>query len=489
MSPLTRREVLLAGSGALLAGLGARCSKLGSERSTRDFDVCVVGSGFAGTYLGLRLLELGARVAIVEAGGYLGPGDSAQGAVEQFPVEESSALGLRIDDTRTIGVGGTSRRWNGVVSRLLPADFATPTGRDRTAIWPFGYDALEPFYCAAERALGAAGEPFREGSPFPRTCPLPNLVPAATVPPTLLPDVPLRFERLPVTTRAKRYAPVRLAETEIPRFVGHPGAELLTGQRATRVLVDDRGEARELEITSPQGSRQRLRARCFVLAAGVAEIPRILFASRTPRAPAGLGNQSGMLGANLVAHPRFRSRVANPRAVERWPGLCRTHSLTERLRSDGLLAASFDLLLHRGHVTVDAMTEIEPSVKNRLELIAAETGGEDRLRLRFDLSRRDQRTIDRALAVQRRLTLAFVDGEVPPDPPDRTWFHPAGTCRMASDTALGVVDPDGRVFGTDNVYVAGAALFPTSGSGNPTLTLVALALRLAEHLAGRLELA
>jgi len=53
---------------------------------------------------------------------------------------------------------------------------------------------------------------------------------------------------------------------------------------------------------------------------------------------------------------------------------------------------------------------------------------------------------------------------------------------MHADPRGGVVDADGRVHGTDNLYAAGASVFPTAGFANPTLTVVALALRLAERL-------
>jgi choline dehydrogenase-like flavoprotein len=53
---------------------------------------------------------------------------------------------------------------------------------------------------------------------------------------------------------------------------------------------------------------------------------------------------------------------------------------------------------------------------------------------------------------------------------------------MHADHRSGVVDADGRVHGTDNLYVTGASVFPTAGFANPTLTIVALALRLADHL-------
>ncbi|MHC4992267.1 MAG: GMC family oxidoreductase [Planctomycetota bacterium] len=64
-------------------------------------------------------------------------------------------------------------------------------------------------------------------------------------------------------------------------------------------------------------------------------------------------------------------------------------------------------------------------------------------------------------------------------------WHQMGTTRMADGPERGVVDSDCRVFGLDNLYVAGASVFPTSGVINPTLTLVALALRLADHVRAR----
>jgi len=74
--------------------------------------------------------------------------------------------------------------------------------------------------------------------------------------------------------------------------------------------------------------------------------------------------------------------------------------------------------------------------------------------------------------------------------PERTQVvggsHQMGTTRMSSSPRDGVVDPDGRVHGMRNLYVTGASVFPTGGSANPTLTVVALALRLADHLSSRL---
>lgn len=65
-------------------------------------------------------------------------------------------------------------------------------------------------------------------------------------------------------------------------------------------------------------------------------------------------------------------------------------------------------------------------------------------------------------------------------------YHHMGTTRMSADPAAGVVDPQGRVHGYDNLYVAGSSVFPTGGWANPTLTILALTLRLADHLHDRL---
>jgi len=95
----------------------------------------------------------------------------------------------------------------------------------------------------------------------------------------------------------------------------------------------------------------------------------------------------------------------------------------------------------------------------------------------------DQRGLDRLRAVVaaelRAVGAVTVDVARHLDP---NAHHHAGTTRMHDDTALGVVDRHARVHGTDNVYVAGASVFPTAGFANPVLTIVALTLRLARHL-------
>lgn len=111
------------------------------------------------------------------------------------------------------------------------------------------------------------------------------------------------------------------------------------------------------------------------------------------------------------------------------------------------------------------------------------------IRLHWEL---DGREIEAAAAMGEAVAAAFAAaglGEVELDPRlvarDPAFLdsnHQMGGCRMAAGPDTGVVDRDLRVFGTDNLYVAGACTFPTGSYANPTLTAIAFALRLADRL-------
>ena len=105
----------------------------------------------------------------------------------------------------------------------------------------------------------------------------------------------------------------------------------------------------------------------------------------------------------------------------------------------------------------------------------------------FGFSDRDRRTLEegRAILREQALALGAATGEI--QTAERWRSHPAGTCRMGFDEKTSVVDGDNRVFGLENLYVSGAAVFPNSGTSNPTLTVVAMTLRLAEHVVARLS--
>lgn len=121
--------------------------------------------------------------------------------------------------------------------------------------------------------------------------------------------------------------------------------------------------------------------------------------------------------------------------------------------------------------------------------------GVPRVRLDWRLSAMDHHSVRRSLEILGaeigRADLGRVQITLDEDP--GVWpvdlaggWHHMGTTRMSDDPRRGVVDRDGRVHGIQNLFVAGSSVFPTAGSGTPTLTIVALALRLAERLKGLL---
>lgn len=150
----------------------------------------------------------------------------------------------------------------------------------------------------------------------------------------------------------------------------------------------------------------------------------------------------------------------------------------------------------RRSLEVVSNLEQPPDPANRIEL----TDKRDRLgvpmaRLRWTVGEDEERTYRRGLAallveldrLEPGLSSRVLDAEDPwPGRLLGTWHH-MGTARMHHDPAQGVVDEDSRVHGTDTLYVAGSAVFPVSGSTAPTLPIVQLALRLADHLGTRLD--
>jgi choline dehydrogenase-like flavoprotein len=127
-----------------------------------------------------------------------------------------------------------------------------------------------------------------------------------------------------------------------------------------------------------------------------------------------------------------------------------------------------------------------PNPENRVRLGATrDRFGVPRAELHWRWSAEDHRRLTALRAVLREgiegagLGRVEFAGDVAPNP---LAHHHAGTTRMHADAAQGVVDADGRVHGIENLYVTGGSVFPTAGFANPTLTIVAMALRLAAHL-------
>jgi choline dehydrogenase-like flavoprotein len=145
-----------------------------------------------------------------------------------------------------------------------------------------------------------------------------------------------------------------------------------------------------------------------------------------------------------------------------------------------------------------AHSEQAPNPESRVTLSdARDRFGIPKLRVNWRLTANDKRSLrESTLRVGEELARLKL-GRIKLDPwileddaswPDPIWggCHHMGTTRMSDEPSNGVVDRDCRVNGVGNLYVAGSSVFPTGGYATPTLTLVALALRLADHVRGGL---
>jgi choline dehydrogenase-like flavoprotein len=160
----------------------------------------------------------------------------------------------------------------------------------------------------------------------------------------------------------------------------------------------------------------------------------------------------------------------------------------DRLVAGERAARSFETL------SFSVRAEQEPNPASRITLgHERDALGLRRVELDWQLTGRDKRTVEvmtKALGAELarlqlgrvRLAEWLLDGTAVWSPEMHGGFHHLGTTRMAADPKAGVVDADCRVHGIGNLHIAGGSVFPTGGCANPTLTIVALALRLADHL-------
>ncbi|MET8776715.1 GMC family oxidoreductase [Nocardia sp. NPDC004654] len=180
------------------------------------------------------------------------------------------------------------------------------------------------------------------------------------------------------------------------------------------------------------------------------------------------------------------------------------HDAKVALTNAGLLFAGARrrLVQHTGlphkldRIELRCMVEQAPNAESRVTLTdRADRLGVPTVRVDWRVHAQEDATVRRAAALAvaefARLGLptptlfewAAPDSALPLELTD--WAHPTGTTRMSADPRAGVVDTDCLVHGTDNLFVAGSSVFPTTGHANPTLTIVALAVRLADHLRGK----
>lgn len=461
-------------------------------------------------------------------------------------VEQSGDYPRRVQGELDSVVGGSAVRWEALTPRLSPTDLQTRSrygfGRD----WPLSYAELEPWYGRAEAMLGVAGTDQDNPFAPPRSTPYPlppfelswddrRLAERLAAAGIHLHTTPQARTRAPYDGRLEcvnlgtcavcpigaRYSP----QLHLERAQATGLCRLHTGAVVRRVLVDSAARTRGLLVHDPaQGVEREHPARTVVVAGGAVESARLLLLSADRRRPDGLANRSGHVGRGLTFHHLWTGRLHYRQPL--WPGRAGPWTAQSlqfadpegRGRHGGLKVefssrlahATFEPiqtwpppgpLLDRATTAEDVRRELMPRLHWRPVVFHAETvpGPEKRVVLshqrdrfgdpvahvHYELSDFDRATYRYARRLFDRFRRASRadDGELAEEGQYYSGFHQLGTCAMAREEADGVVDCHGRAFGLTGLYVLGGATFPGPGTCNPTLTMVALALRSAERIA------
>jgi len=507
-----------------------------------EADVCIVGAGAAGITVALELEAMGRRVVLIEAGG-LRYEPAAQRLLEGEAAGDSYPP---LRDTRLAGLGGTTEVYAGYLRALEPIDFEARLGGIG---WPFGRDALVPFYRRAHELCDLA--PFDE-EPEPGNGPSRR---------GLLLDEDADIRNVCFQVNATGFG-----TRHRHRLEGSRHLELMLHAPVMRLVLNDAGDrVSHAEVRTLDGHAFPVRARHFVLAAGGIENARLLLLSGDlpERAP---GNAHDLVGRHFTEHPFIDPGWVlseNGVALDRYLpppaagsnstirvryawALARSAVEREGLRGGALLFypayeahAAFDtpevkafleVMAKRSGKAVPgnrgpyiaralraphqvalavlrkmlignrptrcwrlrAMFAAESRAENRVTLGSTyDQLGRPRARLEWRVSDDDLWNMRRSLqildqAVRRsglgQVALAFEDEPTAWRAATGGGKHHMGTTRMHRDPRQGVVDEHARVHGVGNLFVAGSSVFPTSGYVNPTLTIVALAIRLALHL-------
>ncbi len=471
---------------------------LGSVRlDSRPFDVVIAGAGPAGISLALRLARARPewRIALLEGGGEQHSPESAD-----LHRGELGALEYPLDASRLRFLGGASNHWGGWCRPLDETDFEPNAAMDRPG-WPISRSDLTPYWPEADKLCEINHAGYEDDALRPeRAARLLDLSRSKWFQHRIY-----RFS--PPTRFGQRY---REAIAELPNLHCLLDANL--------VNLEFRGdEVVAAQLRGLAGASLRLPAKRVVLAMGGLDNARFLLnLQESPELkshpwPKAIGryfaDHYGLDGGLLLSRANLGygreevdGEVGMPVIMYRDPvlreGNCNLSMRLMPVDATHWLGPDYALLPQPGNWTYQISITVEPALLADSCVRLAQRRdalGMRALRLDWNVSERDFAAA--TLACRRlardvaqvadggRIRLTDMETRKPPSPLGPT-FHHMGTTRMAESADLGVVDGNCRMFGSRNLYMAGSSVFASYGSANPTLNIVALALRLGDHLAG-----
>ena len=492
-----------------------------------DSVVVVVGSGAGGGTISNELSQKAIDVVCLEAGNRLTLADVVNdpGAMHGKMTWHDKRLGAPVWLCKT--VGGTTMRWTAIALRFQEHEFkalSTYGKLEHTSLidWPLSLDELSPYYDKAEDKMGVTGT---HGIPASFET---NNFKVLKAGGKRVGYKEITSERTAINSVARDGRPAcqqigfciagcavgakwSTLYTEIPKAEQTGRFELRTGAMALKINHDKSGKVTGVVYVDSDGNRQEQKARAVCVAGNVVETTRLLHNSSSGMFPDGLGNASGQLGSNYMRHTTNVSFAIMPNAVNfhrgtRISGLIMDERYHKPKR--GFAGGYFIETGAADPFTVSAFMgswgeEVADFLDNYTNLAGVFVTGEDppeaTNRIRFHDTEKDDYGLPVPILDYKRHpnTVAMNDHSIAMtkniyDSLGARRFtatgggsgcHNMGVARMSADPNDGVTNRWGRVHDIPNLFVSDGSLFSSSGAGNPTLTIVALAIRQADHIA------
>lgn len=465
-------------------------------------DVCIVGTGAAGVTAALGFGDSKHKVCVLEGGGL----EPDPVSTSQYEVDVAD---LPIGpEARQRYFGGSTNTWGGGLAMPHEIDFG-PRPWLPMSSWPIQRIELASYYRGACDLFGVDQMVFDVSSLSQRRGKLLQ---------TKALDTALLFW----PKRAMRFGHLYLRKA-----LRNPRISTYLHANVTDILLDEWGRRVDRVVVQAfNGRRFFIHPRVMIVAVGGIENARMLLLCRSQRSK-GIGNEFDQVGRYYMDHPKgVCGSVRVPAGLRRlphpayWWGRRGNVRLGIRLSEGeqarhGVLNSYLRLRLvfdrpawlpnaaplawarvaNRARlrkILIKNFMEQEPRPQNRVCLSdKRDLFGAPMARLEWSISELERRTMRELHAAVdqelRRRSFGRVDSPLLSGSSD-DWSinqdasHHIGTTRMGTDPKTSVVDRHCRVHGVDNLYVAGSSVFPSSGYANPTLTIVALALRLADHV-------
>jgi len=449
----------------------------------------------------------------------------------------SGAHSWPLNQRRVKGVGGTSLHWGGVTPRFHPKDFEMESRHGVARDWPISYEDLRPHYARAEEEIGVAGDESGEHiAPRETEYPIDGFGPSYTdqLFAQAGEELGIDIDTAPIANNNGTYERSECQGYGTCQYVcpsgskytadihvdkaEDEGATVLTEVPVQRLEHGPDGEEiTEAVYKTPDGETYSQEADVFVAAAGAYETPRLLFLSESDQYPDGLANSSGTLGKYFMEHPGggVFGILPDQETYQDVYGPSVTSVVYQFYEYEEAERGSVNLMLVNTAgpapatiamqsngvgddllETVDSQygntiglimaCEMLPREENRITLDESTTDnhGNPVLDLQIDHGEFGRRAQEKGLQVGRDLieelggTIAFDEGTAE----EGGGHHPLGGTRMGTDPAESVVDPNLKTHDLDNLYISSGGVFVTAGAANPTLTIMALSLKAADHI-------